>query len=126
MEILRWDKRFSVGNQEIDLQHKMLFNFANYLTTGSGKGYKQGEMEEILEELVAYTDYHFSFEEDLLRAHPSIEAHRRIHAEFIEKVLFFEKKFKRGEEQINGELFIFLVQWIQNHILATDIEFFKN
>lgn len=126
MEILRWDKRFSVGNQEIDLQHKMLFNFANYLTTGSGKGYKRDEMKEILEELIAYTDYHFSFEENLLREHPSIESHRKIHADFIEKVLFFEKEFKHGNEQINGELFTFLVQWIRNHILVTDIDFFKN
>ena len=125
MEVLRWDKRFSVGNQEIDQQHKMLFNFANYLTTGSGKGYKQHEMEEILEELVAYTTYHFSYEEKLLEKHPSIDSHREIHADFVEKVQFFEEAFKYGKEEINGELFTFLVTWIKNHIMLTDIAYFQ-
>lgn len=124
MEILRWHKRFSVGNKDIDLQHKMLINLTNYLTTGSGEGYKHEEMVEILEELVAYTEYHCAFEEELLENHPLIESHRKMHAGFVEKVLFFEKQFKDGKEDINGELFVYLVKWIRDHILEIDIEFF--
>lgn len=125
MEILRWDERFSVGNKEMDFQHKMLLNFVNYLTTGSGKGYKHHEMEDFLEELIDYTEYHFAAEEELLRKHPSIDIHREMHAEFTQTVHHFEKEFKKGKETINAALFSFLVDWIQNHLLKTDVTFFK-
>ena len=95
MEILRWDERFSVGNKEMDFQHKMLLNFVNYLTTGSGKGYKHHEMKELMAELVDYTEYHFAAEEELLKEHPSIDIHRIMHAEFTETILHFEKQFKK-------------------------------
>lgn len=125
MEILRWHERFSVGNKEMDFQHKMLLNFANYLTTGSGRGYNHQEMEDILEELINYTEYHFTAEEELLKEHPSIESHRKMHADFTKKVHCFEEEFKKGKETINSALFTFLVDWIQDHLLKTDIIFFK-
>jgi hemerythrin len=125
MEILRWHQRFSVGNQEIDLQHKMLFSLVNYLVTGSGKANKRHEMTEIVEELVAYTGYHFTSEEALLKDHPDFAAHCDAHARFITKAQFFKKAFMTGNEEINGDLFSFLVKWIQEHILKTDLVFFK-
>lgn len=126
MEILRWNERFSVGNKEMDFQHKMLLNFVNYLTTGSGKGYKHHEMKEIMEELIDYTEYHFAAEEELLKEHPSIDIHRIMHAEFTETILHFEKQFKEEKKTINASLFSFLVDWIQNHLLKTDAIFFRS
>lgn len=126
MEVLRWDERFSVGNEEIDYQHKMLFDFANYLSTSSGKPDNRTEIGEILEELIAYTEYHFIFEEELLKNHPSIASHRKIHAGFIAKVQCFEAEFKKGKDVINSALFMFLVNWIRDHILETDVVFFKS
>lgn len=126
MEILRWHERFSVGNKEMDFQHKMLLNFANYLTTGSGRGYKHHEMKDLLEELISYTEYHFAAEEELLKEHPAIESHRKMHEEFTKTVHGFEVEFKKGKETINSALFTFLVDWIQDHLLKTDIAFFKS
>ncbi len=126
MEVLRWNDRFSVSNEEIDYQHKMLFNLVNYLTTSSGKSYNRTEIGEILDELIAYTEYHFAFEEELLKNHLSIDSHREIHQGFIAKVHYFEEEFKKGEDVINSELFTFLVSWIKDHILGTDVVFFKS
>jgi hemerythrin-like metal-binding protein len=125
METLRWDNRFSVGNQEIDQQHKMLFNIINYLVSNSGKAFKRQEMTEILEELIAYTDYHFKAEEVVLKGHPLFAAHRAAHTEFIEKARHFEKAFKEKNEEINGDLFAYLVKWIREHTLETDCRFFQ-
>ena len=124
MEILRWNERFSVGSSTIDLQHKMLFNFANYLTTGSGQNFNRQETEEILDELLDYTVYHFNYEEELLAKHPHIEEHRAKHAEFKAKAILFVKEFKEGKKEINSELFSYLVQWIRNHITKEDIRYF--
>jgi hemerythrin len=125
MEILRWDKtRFSVGDENIDDQHKMLFNFVNYLITCSGKTYRRNEMEEVIEELIAYCDYHFTAEEELLQSHPEIDRHRKAHAEFVDAARHFQEKFKKGTETVNSELFTFLVIWIREHLLETDVVFF--
>lgn len=126
MEIIRWDDRFSVGNKDMDFHHKMLLNLVNYLTTGSGKGYQHHEMKEILEELIDYTKYHFAAEEELLKKHPSIDSHRQMHVEFTETVHHFETQFKKGKETINSSLFTFLVDWMRNHLLKTDVVFFKS
>lgn len=127
MQILRWDERFSVGNQTIDFQHKKLFDLVNYLTIGSGEAYEEKVMEGLLEELIAYTDYHFSSEETILikRKHSDYEIHCKMHAGFVEKVLLFQEEFKKGNEQINGEVFAYLVKWIQNHILKMDVPNFS-
>ncbi len=125
MEILKWDDRFSVGNEEINYQHKMLFDFTNNLISSLGRSYGQNEIEEILEDLIAYTEYHFTFEEELLKNHPSIVGHRKIHAEFVAKVHHFEAEFKKGKVEISSDLFSFLVSWIKNHVLDTDVVFFK-
>lgn len=126
MEILRWDERFSVGNKEMDFQHKILFNFVNYLTTGSGIGYKHHEMQAIMKELIDYTEYHFAAEEKLLEKHPSIDIHRIMHVKFTETVHHFETEFQKEKGTINAALFSFLVDWIQNHLLTTDAIFFKS
>jgi hemerythrin len=109
METLRWNNRFSVGNEEIDQQHKMLFNIINYLALNSGKSCKHHEITEILEELIAYTDYHFSAEEVFLKGHPTFAAHRAAHVEFIDKARHFEKSFKEKKEEINGDLFAYIL-----------------
>jgi hemerythrin len=125
METLRWSNRFSVGNEDIDQQHKMLFNFINYLVLNSGKACKRHEMTEILEELIAYTDYHFTAEEVFLEGHPTFAAHRAAHAEFIGKTRSFKKAFMEKNEEINGDLFAYLVKWIREHVLETDCLFFQ-
>lgn len=125
METLRWNNRFSVGNQEIDLQHKMLFNLINYLVSNSGRACKRHEMPEILEELIAYTDYHFTAEEAFLEGHPTFAAHRAAHAEFIGKTRLFKKAFMEKKEEINGDLFAYLVKWMREHVLETDCLFFQ-
>ncbi|MEN8190753.1 MAG: bacteriohemerythrin [Thermodesulfobacteriota bacterium] len=125
MEILAWHKRFSVGNTEIDLQHKMLINIINYLITGSGKNYSRSDMEEILEELVQYCQYHFSCEENFLKDHPEIEDHRILHADFMTRMQAFESSFKKHHVKINDELLAFLINWIRDHILKNDVAAFS-
>lgn len=125
MVILRWCNRFSVGHPEIDMHHKMLFNCINYLVFNSGRSTKRHETDEILEELLAYTEYHFMAEETLLKGHPTFAAHRAAHAEFVDRTRRFKKAFLENREEINGELFSFLVQWLQEHILVMDRLFFQ-
>ena len=123
MELLQWNQKFSVGNQDVDLQHKKLFELLNHLITGSEIASEHDKMNMILEKLVAYTDYHFAFEEGLMKNHPLIEVHRKVHGEFVEKIGFFQEKFNSEKEEINGELFSFLVDWLRDHILETDAIF---
>jgi hemerythrin len=60
-----------------------------------------------------------------LKGHPTIAVHRAVHAEFIDKARNFEKAFEEKKEEINGDLFTYLVKWIREHILETDCLFFQ-
>ena len=64
-ELFEWYNKYSVNNEEIDNQHKALFNIFNRLYDYCMANEPNTTLELIISELVAYTKYHFSAEEEV-------------------------------------------------------------
>lgn len=126
MELMLWDAKYSVGNAEIDSQHKKLFEMINSLIKESEKRNSRDTLEKILEDMVDYIEEHFNYEESFFSKHPEAPAHRMMHAEFMKKTMGFSKAFARGETEMADEILEFLTTWLKNHTLNVDINFFKN
>lgn len=123
-----WKDSYSVGVEAIDKQHKVLFEIGNDLANAmkSDKDDKYDDIMYILEELIDYTEYHFSFEEELLDKNglPLSDKHLAQHRFFIETLN--EKKSDEIDEyqgETLNELFGFVADWIIKHILNTDKEY---
>ncbi|MEA3291462.1 MAG: bacteriohemerythrin [Pseudomonadota bacterium] len=117
-----WNRDLSVGIELIDEDHQKLFNLINQLHTAVY--YYTGEAfeKQALDDLVAYTQYHFQREEDLMEKHgyPEFEAHRKEHREMIAQVEQFLRDYeKRGHETLK-EMANYLKSWLISHISDTD------
>ncbi len=125
MALIIWTDKFSVGCDYIDNQHKKLVDIINELHDTFLRKSSRNELTKILTELVDYTKYHFSAEEDMLREHnfgPS-EEHIQQHKEFVEKLEIFKKRHELGDNILGFDMMNFLKDWLLNHILGTDMKY---
>lgn len=122
-----WRESFNLGIEKIDEQHKKLIRIINELYKAHELGTSQVVIIEILDELVDYTNYHFSDEEKFLaeNGYPELENHRSEHKYFIDKISKLQDESIKGNLLLSIKTLDFLKDWTINHILGTDIEYTK-
>ena len=125
MEIIKWDEKYSVGVDEIDRQHQHLFSFLNRFVGTFGTGNRE-EVEKVLKELSDYVGYHFDSEEHHYATHPDVKKHLSEHRKFRERVAKLQQDFRESPQDISVNVLNLLLVWLKNHILETDIRFFRD
>ncbi len=126
MKQIQWHDSFSVGIKKIDNQHKKLFSLLNELIIASETGQETEVLGRVLDDLVSYTDYHFKTEEPFFKIHPRQKQHVAIHRGFIKKAGQMVRVFHEGAENTGEETIKYLQNWILNHVLETDINYFRS
>jgi len=126
MAFFEWKADYSVDVASIDLQHKKLVGMLNDLYEAMKSGKASGPVvKKTIDDLLAYTRTHFSFEEQLLKKHgyPEYDAHVQKHVAMFNRVNEFSTKISQGASQPVLELATFLKDWLQKHILGTDKQY---
>lgn len=125
MPIMNWEKSFSVGVSSIDSQHMKLVQMINDLHDSMKSGKGQDVLKKILNDMANYTVNHFNTEEMLFKKHayPETDEHIMQHRIFIEKVGEIKKELEAGKPVFTLKLMNFLKDWLQNHILKTDMAY---
>jgi len=122
MSLFQWNDSYSVGHQEIDAQHKRLFQFAEelHLAMAGGKGKQM--LSQTLANLVNYTKSHFASEEGLMKKYnyPDYPAHKAEHDKLTAKVVAFQNDFNAGRSMLSVDLMQFLKTWLAQHIGQID------
>ena len=59
MPLFNWYNKYSVGNDEIDNQHKILFDIFNRLFDDCMSCDRNDVPTTVIDELISYADYHF-------------------------------------------------------------------
>lgn len=82
----------------------------------------------ILDSLVEYTKYHFTTEEELMKAYnydkTDQKRHREQHKRFVEKIQYYQNQYMKMEMlNLEDNLLFFLMDWLYSHILCTDKQF---
>ncbi|WP_456385370.1 bacteriohemerythrin [Desulfolithobacter sp.] len=125
MDIIEiWKPEYIIGIEEIDRQHKYLFELFILLDNIRTQPDNQLSLQQALISLQDYVEIHFSSEEKYLRHHPDFEAHRRLHESFIEKAGEFSASFEAGTLDLE-QVVEYLNKWLRDHILGVDIPYFK-
>lgn len=122
MSLLIWGAMFEVGVQEIDAQHRRLFDLANQLADAVRIGKGTDIIGNVLNELVRYTQTHFTFEEQLMSQnhYEAAAQHRQQHQDLIESVAEFKRRFAAKDEAVVDEALQFFTEWLSRHIMDTD------
>ena len=123
MKDLVWSDILSVGNDEIDDDHRKLVNLFNMLNHSVTEGVDPDYLEAILEELINLTVWHFSHEERLMvkYGYEGLADHRIEHQELIKSARELQQKVLKAGKQVADEDIEFLERWLTEHILTTDM-----
>lgn len=130
MSYVTWPPSIATGIEEIDNDHKGLFDLVDQFHEAYARGGDRAEMECVFKVLMEYTARHFRREmEFFVRIeYPDSEAHQRSHEELKREVEALYARFLtgelRGEETDLGlELLAFLNNWLHFHIMEEDMAY---
>ena len=118
--------KFHVGVELIDKEHARLFEIigeANRVIHAEYLHDKYDEIVKILEELRDYTQVHFRDEEELMTKvhYPDLQAQKRAHASFEEKLAEISlEEVDDNQQEYLEELLEYLITWLSVHILHMD------
>ena len=119
-----WDDSLLVGVALIDEQHHELVNKLDEFAIACGHGEGKQEVGEALKFSVSYIKEHFKDEDELkvLYAYPDIEAHRKLHAGFVERAITLvqELKDKGPSAELSDKVRKTLLGWFIIHIRTED------
>ena len=127
--MFKWKPEFSVNVEEIDKQHKRLFELGGriYDIASLKDSFDHyDEIMEVLDELRSYTDYHFNYEEKLMTRYnfEGYEEHSFEHLFFMKKLDRIEKKdIDSAQNETALDLVKFVANWIEDHILKSDMKY---
>lgn len=120
--LLNWNSIFDTGNDAIDIQHKKLFKLLKEFNQACNVENNKQAITLLLFNLEDYTKVHFFDEEQLLskKAGLPTDEHVRQHEEFIKYLADLKFDYVSENKNIENELFIFLTNWLKDHILNID------
>jgi diguanylate cyclase (GGDEF)-like protein/hemerythrin-like metal-binding protein/PAS domain S-box-containing protein len=125
IDIFPWDNHFNTGIEVIDNQHRKLVIILNRLATMVAYQSTNDELNNILDELIEYTVYHFQTEEAIWDKHigedPAKDEHETVHQKFIDTVVELKKQQDiKPLNELADDALKFLAKWLASHILEND------
>ena len=120
---MKWIPEYNTGIDVIDDQHKRILDYINEIVEISD-GTDRARVKQILDNIIDYTQSHFTFEESLQEeaGYNYRVPHKRVHDLFIKKIEFYRDRFEMGQS-IEGELHEVSSKWLINHIQHDDADY---
>jgi hemerythrin len=123
MPQFNWDSRYSVKVKRYD--HQELFHILNTLHDAMMARRGQQVLQHVLDELLQYTEGHFSREEEVMRkaGYPKMQALIEQHRRFTDKVKDVSAQYKGGSVGLTVDMLDFLTDWLKKHIIGMDQQY---
>jgi hemerythrin len=119
-----WINDYSIGIEEIDIQHKRILLLIKKIYILTGQSIDHARRVEMLEELIRYMRFHFSSEEILMGVYqyPKISEQKSQHWQLLADLenKYTEIKSNRGEVV---QLLFLMLNWFVDHDNKYDKEF---
>jgi|WetSurMetagenome_2_1015567.scaffolds.fasta_scaffold55709_3 hemerythrin len=122
MAFIEWNNSYSVGVNEIDMQHQKLVNMINELHDAMLLGKGKDLLGKIVNGLIDYAQLHFTTEEKYFDQfkYPDKGPHKKEHSDFTLKIAEFKTGFDSGKLGLSINVMDFLSSWLRNHIMVVD------
>ncbi len=128
MALIEWNDDLKIGIEEVDSQHHILVRAINLLDMGIQRNCSDQLMSDIFATLNDYTQTHFADEEKLFDAagYEDAEAHKETHANLLRKFGQLKDDWASGKITDGQKVLDFLVVWLSDHILKTDVDYLES
>jgi hemerythrin-like metal-binding protein/diguanylate cyclase (GGDEF)-like protein len=121
--IFAWNRNFETGLTDIDEQHKVLVDILNRVAWHCACQDSELSLDEVLEELLSYADYHFRHEESIWNAALGdsvlAQQHHQSHQVFFSHLDRLKRDEGSADEKLR-DVFSYLTRWLAFHILDAD------
>lgn len=127
IEPIQWCSGFATGVPEIDLQHRILIDRFNNVSSRLGNDGDLADWQHVGYEVLSYALYHFSTEEKLAEQYgydreevADALSHREDHRRFTEYMEKVRDRLNLGEQIPKAEFLAFVAEWLLKHIAHSD------
>lgn len=120
--IIEWRDEYATTVSAMDAQHKQLIALINRLHSAMKQGKGKEATDEVLKELIRYTEYHFKEEEALMEraGYSDLEAQRQAHMALVTRALEAQRRWAAGDITVTHELLNMVMNWLPQHIVKMD------
>lgn len=124
---MTWKNAYSVNIAELDQQHQNLVALIDKLGEAMSRGQGKEVIEAVLTQLLDHCAHHFAAEEQLFDQYhyPEAAAHKEEHQMVTAKILALQQEMREGKKTIAMTVLDLLVDWLDHHILGTDMQYSK-
>jgi hemerythrin-like metal-binding protein len=128
-EKINWEPEYSIGNQSIDNDHKIIVDAYNDLVDILEQNGSRLNLAEVLSVMTDYVQRHFKREEQYMKTmnYPLFEEHKKMHRDYIVNVAMLNNEMMTTWDHMSiaKQLIHFLRGWWIDHILKKDTEYEK-
>jgi hemerythrin len=103
MSIFAWKDEYSVGNADIDAEHRALFRIAEEVHSAILEGADEDKLEGLFTRLANY-----------------VETHSRNDKRLSDKVQALHRRIEKGQARVDVETMRFVRSWLDHHIRLAD------
>lgn len=121
-----WEEDFSIHNDDIDSQHKVLFNLAHKAYNMANNHINPKELKQVLGEFFEYMKVHFNDEEQYMRqiGYPKLDEHIELHKYIVQELKTTIKTIHSAND-LKEKLKVVSQEWLLQHILQEDMQIEK-
>lgn len=125
VKLIDWDSSYNIGLTVIDQQHKNWVQKINALYKAFKDNKKTEEIVHLFDDVIEYTDYHFSFEERYMLEFKcnEIELHKYEHDQFLNKIRNYKEDYINHLPNTSYSLLLYMKKWLKNHFVTHDEKF---
>jgi hemerythrin len=117
---IEWKQSLATGIEEIDNQHKELFDRVNKLFDACNQHKGKEEVGEVVKFLEDYVISHFRDEEKIMEkySYPEIKSHKELHKQFVKDFLTLKDSFQKEGPSTHFVILMNrkVVDWLVKHI----------
>jgi hemerythrin-like metal-binding protein len=125
--VFSWTDTLSVGNEELDQDHRAIISLVNQLASPLNRDDRQVQ-EFVLNELMGYAVTHFAREEDHMRriGYVGCDRHQAIHAALVDELTRIRSQFVTGSQEVGEVVWTFVADWLRHHIMQEDMGYVRH
>lgn len=120
--LIQWNSNYALHIPSIDEQHQLLVSIIRHLQEAMLEMRTSEVVLPLFQAMRRYTDFHFSYEEQLLRQHqyPYLDGHEVLHAALLQQLEQLEVKYAERRLTMGAPVMQFLQTWLLDHIAVHD------
>ncbi|MCU7807512.1 MAG: hemerythrin family protein [Candidatus Thiodiazotropha sp. (ex Semelilucina semeliformis)] len=116
-----WDKKFEVGHERIDFEHRVFLDLIRTISAEVDNGSGKERILRLLAEMAKYAEFHFLSEEnEMLNVdYPDYEAHKQEHIRLLAKFSDLVTEFRMDVIPLE-KIVEYIFSWFALHTTQVD------